>query len=124
MSDCNHSNDVIDQHAGNYVCITCGLVKDDFYISNQKVDSEYQFTKKKPTIASTIIEKSNLPDSYEELIKENQIQNETNIKKITSLLYQRVNQKESILPLKQLINISGLRSRDIKTETDIHSVRR
>jgi len=44
------------------------------------------------------------------------------LKTITSEIYEKINTENNILPLKTLMNVSGLKSREIKTSVKVHSL--
>jgi len=64
----------------------------------------------------------NMPECYIDLVENQLNQNRkksVQLKKITSEIYSKINKENNILPLKTLMNISGLKSRDIKSFSNI-----
>lgn len=117
LINCLHTDEILDHHTGSYVCIHCGLVKDVFFqpiiYKNHKVYNEYT------DLVSNLIEKFNLSDNYIQSVK-NKLSND-NIKSVVSEVYKNVNKKHTRLLLKNITNLTGLKSREIKSE-NIHVV--
>jgi transcription initiation factor TFIIIB Brf1 subunit/transcription initiation factor TFIIB len=109
---------VLDHHAGNYVCCDCGLIKDTEFIYSYKST----YTKEKNESSTTslihnILDKFDFSDYYSSGISANMNHSSSkNLKKVTSEIYKEVNKNISSLPLKSLMNISGLSPKHIKSE--------
>ena len=115
---CDHLNEIIDQHSGNYICIDCGLVKDMCLISYEKtIQDEYLDNLTDPI--------SNFAEIFH--ISKNNVGKNTNVKhlhtkknlkNVASEIYQ--SPEQNIL-LKEIMNVTCLNSKEI-TSNKIHCV--
>lgn len=123
MDLCEHNEEIIDQHEGSIICANCGLVKDvlyesktlapsvteNFHIGNEAVS--------KMSYIDNILDKINFSDYYQECLnREIPFKRRQNLKLVTSKIYQKINADQTVLPLKVLLNISGLTSKHIKCD--------
>lgn len=116
--DCSHLNEIIDIHTGDIICFNCGLIKDVYYIENKK--NLYQINKENSSFVDNILDKFNITEYYSNDIKKKFIKSSNiSVKKIASEIYKTVNQDNSILPLKTVMNVSRLKTKDIKSN-NIH----
>jgi len=115
---CSHINEIIDDHEGTFICIDCGFVKDNFFHENRP-KNDYVIKNPSDEIEN-ILDQLNLPQNFSEeircnLTKKRAIVKNFNIKKLISEIYNTVNNKNSNLLLKDIINFSQLNSNQIKT---------
>jgi len=119
-----HQNEVIDEHEGSILCRTCGLVKDCYYVNNSKdIFTDSTVKNSNPSsLAKTILDKIHCPEYLTKLIEESLSDDKPNLKKVASVIYAKGHKEKIDIPLKTLMNVSGLKSRDIKSETDVHTL--
>lgn len=127
MTDnCRHENEIIDPHEGTIICTNCGLVKDLYFQENFK-SQESPITNNLLGQVENILEQLHLPQQFSSIIRNNLDnlkrkstlkfkQKNFNIKKVASEIYQTVNKSNSILLLKDILNLSRLTSSQIKTQ--------
>lgn len=120
-TSCQHIDEVLDQHTGDYICIHCGLVKDPFYQNIVLEKYDINLTQDRSDLVSNLIEKFNLADNHIEFIKAKLDHSSNNLKVIASEVYKNVNKNHTTLLLKNITNLTGLKSCEIKSE-NIHEV--
>lgn len=118
MNSCKHLDEIEDYHEGTIICKDCGLVKDSIFISqnisNIKLLTPYESN---TSILSNILDKINAPEYYSDEIASTMTHaSSKNLKKVTSEIYKKVNQNISSLPLKTLMHVSGLSTKQITSE--------
>lgn len=120
MDDCSHLNEIIDCHEGNIVCTDCGLVKDSHFIEEKM---SFQQSEHHPnSFLDNILDKFNISEYYGNNITMKLLENsKKSLKHLASEIYKTVNEDSSCLPLKTIMNVSGLKTRQIKSN-DIHIV--
>lgn len=118
MSDCNHTEEIIDAREGVFVCIQCGLVKDQFYYQDKV--TEKQCNQNNVSIVDNFLDKFNFSEYYSYDVKTKiPSSSKKNLKKVASEIYRTANEENSCLPLKTIMNVSGLKTSQIKCN-DIH----
>jgi transcription initiation factor TFIIIB Brf1 subunit/transcription initiation factor TFIIB len=127
MSNCQHENDIIDPHEGTIICTNCGLVKDLYFQENNN-SFEPPITDDLLGQVENILEQLHIPQQFSNIIKNNldplylskkflKPKRKTyNIKKVASAIYQTVNQENSTILLKDILNLSKLTPSQIKTQ--------
>jgi hypothetical protein len=121
MNSCEHKEEVIDQHEGSIICINCGIVKDVVYESKNCIAPSFLQEKNysaqsKLSYIDNILDKLNFSDYYQECLnKDIPLKKRQNLKLVTSKIYQKINADQTVLPLKTLLNISGLSPKHVKS---------
>lgn len=120
MDNCKHSNDVIDSREGTIICVDCGLVKDLYFTDDKKL-----YNQSKPnqySLIDNMLDKFNISEYYSSNIASKLSKHSSkNLKQLSSEIYKTVNKDDTYLPLKTIMNVSGLKTRQIKSN-DIHIV--
>jgi len=127
MVKCLHLNETVDIHEGSIICTDCAVVKDSYYVEDFRsaYSKSYTDIKYDTSLKGVILDRVNCSDYFTSDVEEslnNQKINKLDVKKVTSVIYNEVNKRESNLPLKTLMHVSGLRSKDIKSNTNIHTL--
>lgn len=118
MDNCSHSNEIIDSHEGYIVCTDCGLVKDK-YFADEKVFHN-QSGENSNSLVNNILDKFNITEYYgENVALKMSKQSRKSLKSLASEIYKTVNKDNYCLPLKTIMNVSRLKTRQIKSN-DIH----
>lgn len=119
MDICKHVNEMSDQHTGDYICIDCGFVKGVFYQEKftSNIDSDNLNTS---DLLNNLIEKFNIPERYSTVLHKN-LENSENVKNLMCRIYEDVNKEGNIVLLKSIINLTGLKVKEIKS-SNIHAV--
>ena len=127
MIECQHESDIIDPHEGTIICTICGLVKDSYFLENDR-NFETPITNDPFGQVENILEQLHLPQQFSDAIKSNldplSLSKKLlkpkckvyNIKKVASAIYRTVNQDNSTILLKDILNFSNLTSSQIKTQ--------
>jgi len=126
MSICIHENEITDLHEGTIVCVDCGIVKDVFYVNNEK--SQYLQSNNYLGQVENILEYLHLPQQFSERVilnlqdlgnkKKFNISKQKNydIKKVVSEIYNTVNSEDSCILLKDILNLTQLSTKQIKSK--------
>lgn len=118
MNTCNHSEEIIDVHEGSVVCVGCGLVKENYYYQEhipQNPEKQNNFL-----VVDNFLDKFNFTEYFADNINKKLAKSSNkNIKKIASEIYKTANENNSCLPLKSIMNVSGLKTNQIMSN-DIH----
>lgn len=118
MDNCNHSNEVIDSHEGYIVCTDCGLVKDKYYADEKTFFNPPEENRHSDVV--DILDKFNISEYYSKNVTLKIPQkSRKSLQNLASEIYKTVNEDNSCLPLKTLMNVSRLKTRQIKSN-DIH----
>jgi transcription initiation factor TFIIIB Brf1 subunit/transcription initiation factor TFIIB len=130
MDECKHENEIVDQHEGSIICTDCGLVKDQ-YFKNEQFNYDSYSISNPLSLVENILEQLHLPLQFTEIITNNLDKShynttlptcfETktrnyNIKKIMTMIYNTINDKNSNILLKEISNFSKLSSNQIKSK--------
>jgi len=115
---CEHVNEIIDEHTGDVICFNCGIIKDRYFQYNTKklIIDNYKHN----PLVNDMLDKINFSEYFADDVND-KISNASsrNLKRIASEIYKIVNEKNSCLTLKTVMNISGLKTNQIKSN-DIH----
>lgn len=131
MDDCSHQNEIIDYHEGTIVCTDCGIIK-DFYFENTINPIIPQVENNSYGEIENVLDRLHIPDQFSNIINNNlssritkksrisRIDNTrykkiSSVKKIATEIYNVVNQSNSILLLKDILNLSHLEPKQIKS---------
>ncbi len=118
MNSCTHFNETIDVHEGSIICTDCGLVKDNFYYQDRtSLNYFYQNNIKN---VDNFLDKFNFSEYFSTNVgKKLPDSSKRNFKKVVSEIYRTVNEDASCLPLKSIMNVTRLKTKQIKSN-DIH----
>lgn len=116
---CDHTESVIDEHVGDVICTQCGVVLDRYFI--RSFSDKNEVTIRPPDNESNILKDLlthlHLPlESYYENISKtlNKSQNKrSKMQKVVSEIYKEANKNRSSVSLKELQNLTGLKSKQI-----------
>ena len=128
MDICSHFNDIIDTHEGTIICIDCGFVKGQYFDEKNHKKHDVIINNSLGDVEN-IIDQLNLSQQFSETIHRNlllngsqfkkknnfDIEKKHSIKKLVSEIYNTVNDKNSYLLLKDIVNFSKLSPNQIKT---------
>lgn len=118
MDVCHHSEEIIDEHEGTIVCTSCGLVKENFYYQD-KIEPN-RVKQNNFLVVDNFLDKFNFSEYFaDDINKKVTKSSNKNMKKIASEIYRTVNEENSCLPLKTIMNVSGLKTKQI-TSNAIH----
>ncbi len=116
MDNCAHLNETLDSHENYFVCTDCGLVKDIQYVYEK--NPFYQFEQNHYSPVVNILDKFNISEYYSKELNSKTFK-KRGIKYLASQIYKTVNEDNSSLPLKSLMNVTKLKTNQIKSN-DIH----
>lgn len=131
MSDCLHTEEIIDHHEGTIICTDCGVVKDPYYDATIQKDN---FLKRDSLCEiENFMDQLHLPSEFIELISSNLSKSKNknsnsnskmvnqrkrifSVKKLATEIYNTVNDKNSNLLLKDISNFSHVAPHQIKSK--------
>jgi len=68
---CDHTNEILDEHEGYFVCTDCGLVKDQYFTQNVQLKSKKDFKCGAESLTKNILDKINMAEYYTDCIDSN-----------------------------------------------------
>jgi len=121
MDTCKHEDTIIDEHNGDVICITCGVVTDRFFITSSSEITKFETKSNFPSemlIVKDILDHLNLPTEkhFQNIKQKFKTRKISNMRKIVSEIYQEVNKNDSSITLKELQNLTGVKTKQVKTE--------
>jgi len=127
MSTCLHGNEITDHHEGTIICTDCGIVKDVYYWNIDKshdlpldnylgqVENILEYLHIPQQFSGRVL--SNLDSlNNKKHLNQASTQKNYNIKKVVSEIYNTINDSNSNILLKDILNLSQLSSKHIKSK--------
>jgi len=110
---CQHKNDVLDDHAGVYICVDCGLVLDNYYVGSVMEEEQDNTFPKTSSLwhaqASDLLDKINAPMCFVPHVLNHFDQNfsRKNSQNLFLSIYNVLNNHQFPITLSEIANLTG-----------------